>query len=1378
MVPDIQGRQAEALWDTGAQVSLITDALADDLVTRGARLQELPSGINIRGVGEGTLVAKRQLIATLRLKDGKPRTFIALIVPHCMYEMIIGLDFMQYYGIAFAPSPDGSFQLLDLKVTGHPIIYTQSHDKTSPKQDNVAVDVVQQGLRRKPRKAGKKGFRKLQEYWKGIPEENRTLIKDLAQVRLASATVEEAKQRFKNTEFTGLDVDFSVAATGPSKLQIPQCDHPPSQQALEDLIRKYSSVFSTEGSDVGKTQGRRATIALKTDRPVNVRNYRTPLKLRTVMRGLIDELLAAGIIEKSETSEFNSPCLLVPKKLENGKSAGHRLVIDYRALNKVIENVVYPMPRIQDILAEFSGCKYFSNVDVHHAYYNVELEEHSRKLTAFGCEFGKWQFRFLPQGLKISPAIFQDRINHDLRGLRRTRPYMDDILTGDETPEAHLQTLERMFARLQDTGYKLKLSKCDFLKLKVTFVGSDVSGDGVSVSESKRARAADLKTPQTLAHVRALLGFTNFLREHVPYYADVVAPIQALLSVKNQTKHMKITHLWTPKHDRALQILQELLKDPAVLAFPDTSKPFILYTDASGQAMSAVLFQENASQKLCPIGYWSKAFKGSQVNWSALVKEARAVYEAVLHYEVFLIGCHVTLRCDHKPLLRFLEATTHNDMVNRWSLDIQRFDIQFEWVESEANVSDCLSRLGAENILERSVIADTDTFPQRPKVKDQVIVRNRRCQAAPPRHSQGSCTHDVARAHISDVRREPTVDEEADLMGVDGKTHSLELSRLTDAQFKALQERDGYCRRIVKQIPTSTDDNGDFVVKDGLLYRIFYPTTEGTERLPGFAVVVPRVLWLSVVLNLHKELAHAGRDKMMAALRSRVYWKGMDRSVAAFVKGCKVCQFRQLKSNTYRQMRVKPPRGPGIRLAVDVWSCSYGSLLTAIDLHSQYPFAEVIDDKSASSVCNAMQNILAAIRSPLEILTDNGGEFCGHKFQNLLRARGILHVTTAPYSPNANGIVERFHRFLNAVVRMTTNLSREGDWWPSVRGALETYRKIPHSASGEAPLFLFMGQEPTYCIDHLLPTLSRQMYIVTDHENVLDLEQLRTAHALARKNLCLARRKSKGARPHNPDPPLKVGDRVYKKSHEVTKLDLPWQPGFRIVGFKSSRTAIVEHTETKIKVTVNVRDLRWADPISELIQNTSVDAFPGRSKLYFRADDLEDLDWEAIRDLPELDPALAEKADEIVRNRRHDHFTQEPPAKVPRLENGEALDQCTHDSHNNTQPDSSGPTGARQSKRQRRRPDKLDDYLSSFPFTAHPLRVVPTRAVFATSVSRSDSSFAVSECTCATVQACPFQALLDDATSRAVPSTDPASSAQPMDSTAQCASGGGTESDA
>ena len=53
--------------------------------------------------------------------------------------------------------------------------------------------------------------------------------------------------------------------------------------------------------------------------------------------------------------------------------------------------------------------------------------------------------------------------------------------------------------------------------------------------------------------------------------------------------------------------------------------------------------QKDDTDKLCPVGYWSKAFKGSQLFWSALVKEARAVMEAVQHFEVFLKGCPILL---------------------------------------------------------------------------------------------------------------------------------------------------------------------------------------------------------------------------------------------------------------------------------------------------------------------------------------------------------------------------------------------------------------------------------------------------------------------------------------------------------------------------------------------------------------------------------------------------------------------------------------------------------------------------------------------------------------------------------------------------------------
>ena len=68
--------------------------------------------------------------------------------------------------------------------------------------------------------------------------------------------------------------------------------------------------------------------------------------------------------------------------------------------------MVYPMPRIQDILCKYQGYDMFSVVDICHAYYTMKLDKGSRHVTALNCKAGQWQFKFLPQGLKISPAVF------------------------------------------------------------------------------------------------------------------------------------------------------------------------------------------------------------------------------------------------------------------------------------------------------------------------------------------------------------------------------------------------------------------------------------------------------------------------------------------------------------------------------------------------------------------------------------------------------------------------------------------------------------------------------------------------------------------------------------------------------------------------------------------------------------------------------------------------------------------------------------------------------------------------------------------------------------------------------------------------------------
>ena len=1266
-LPNVQGMSVDSLWDSGATGSLVTRETALVLEERGAVRSPCARSTRIVGIGDGEMLTAEQLEMTITFSDGLSRKLTAFIVPVCPHSLIIGLNFQQEEKISFHPTGDGHFELVDDKHVDHPVIYSSKSKPLGHVSVNSAINVnfakLSYGddeteqvcvnyLKEHPltRRASEKEFDSVEKGLKGLKKENRELIELLNRVKIAKVSEAELEKRLANSKFAFIDNSSQtdrvfVNAAGETKLEVPKCDFPELQADLEELIHKHSRVFSSSSSDVGKSTSRRVTLKLRVDECVNDRCYRTPLKLREVLRKLIDDLLEAGVIELCKSNEFNSPCLLVPKKPDQlGGQPGYRLVVDYRRLNKIIENVVYPMPRIQDLLATFLGCKVFSNVDIRHAFFTIELNEDSRYMTAFSCEFGKYQFKFLPQGLKVSPALFQERITDDLRGLERTKPYMDDILSGDPTPPQQLVSLDRLLTRLGDKGYKLKLSKCLFLRIRVTFLGSDVTEHGIAISEDKKIHARQMTAPKTMADVKSTLGFCSFLRAHVPYYCDVAHPIQELLSIKDQTKNMSITPFWTELHELSLETIKKLLCSEEVLAFPDGDKPFILYTDASGKAMSAVLFQKDERGALTPIGYWAKAFRGAQKNWAALVKEARAVYEAAQHFEVFLVASENILKCDHKPLERFLEQRTKNDMVNRWSLDIQHLQLKFEWVCSEENLSDCLSRMirlfpeNALELFEEHKEIDHD-FPSKPKLD----TRSQLTQVKVPVMDNDTATAAVADVlpQAEQVRRQLTDGEEAQLLGVTSELTIRRITHLSNEQVKSLQSKCNYCRRIIDSLDTMRPENGVFTLKDGILYRVYDGTSRGSEGLPGLVLVVPNSLILSVIVNTHKELKHAGRDTMIRALRTRCYWKGLHKHVKEFVRNCKICQRVKIKANEYSQLRIKPPAGPGVRMAVDLWKCSHGTCLTAIDLYSQYPYAVSISDARAETVCDAMQEIFTSVQ-PLEIISDNGPEFKSFLFAELLTERKIKHIRIAPRSPESNGVLERFHRWLNSVITHTIHFTSEKQFVPAVRAAIETYRKLPHTQTGETPMFLHTAQEPLYCIDHLLPTLARGVHYT--EEGRIDLDHLRAAHALGRKNLCLARLKNKN-KGKMTERSLRVGDKVYLLDHDSTKIDPKWAYGYRIISFNSDRTVELEHSKTKRHRVANVRHLRLVDPVAELLESASLDAYPGSTKLYLTQDALEDLDWESMADLPPLAPELVDKAMEISRDRTNDLFEQEPPRK-------------------------------------------------------------------------------------------------------------------------------------
>ena len=126
-------------------------------------------------------------------------------------------------------------------------------------------------------------------------------------------------------------------------------------------------------------------------------------------------------------SNWPSPILVMSKKPDlnvshttDNKQFNLRLCIDYQNLNnriltvrqikadgrlgKVVAN--YPIPTIDNLLADFKDCKFFSTLDLQSRYYHIKLTPESAEKTAFITEKGKLKFRSLPFGINVGPSTF------------------------------------------------------------------------------------------------------------------------------------------------------------------------------------------------------------------------------------------------------------------------------------------------------------------------------------------------------------------------------------------------------------------------------------------------------------------------------------------------------------------------------------------------------------------------------------------------------------------------------------------------------------------------------------------------------------------------------------------------------------------------------------------------------------------------------------------------------------------------------------------------------------------------------------------------------------------------------------------------------------
>lgn len=158
----------------------------------------------------------------------------------------------------------------------------------------------------------------------------------------------------------------------------------------------------------------------------------------------LDRLEAAGIIRSVPTSEWAAPIVVVPKK--DGQI---RLCGDYKVTcNSQIDVEQYPLPHPQDLFATLAGGQKFTKLDLRQAYFQLPLEESSRKYVTINTHRGLYEYTRLPFGVSSAPALFQKTMDTILQGLPGVTCYIDDILVTGANDQEHLHNLEQVLERL------------------------------------------------------------------------------------------------------------------------------------------------------------------------------------------------------------------------------------------------------------------------------------------------------------------------------------------------------------------------------------------------------------------------------------------------------------------------------------------------------------------------------------------------------------------------------------------------------------------------------------------------------------------------------------------------------------------------------------------------------------------------------------------------------------------------------------------------------------------------------------------------------------------------------------------------------------------
>ena len=487
-----------------------------------------------------------------------------------------------------------------------------------------------------------------------------------------------------------------------------------------------------------------------------------------------------------------------------------------------------------------------------------------------------------------------------------------------------------------------------------------------------------------------------------PRRSHLLAPLTNATGTTKSGKNPKKQLLkWTPECQAAFEQIKATIAKDVLVRYPDHNLPFDIFTDASDLQLGSVIMQNGQ-----PVAFYSKKLNSAQQNYTTIEKELLSIVETFKEFRTMLFGCkQLNVYTDHKNL------THHNlysQRVLRWRLFIEEFHPNFFYIKGEDNtIADALSRLPRHEGQEEYL--NIPQTPQQTSLNSEAMAKAHKDELGTDdepgkmRHSNVIDDSEMLECFLN--LPEVTYDEPFVL-----NFSTIAAEQATDPELQAL---------LVSE-PTKYK-------KMTMGHEIEVIMEQ--QKNESWKIAIPDSLLPKIVDWYHMTLNHVGSNRLYQTIRMWFVHPQLKASCESHTKTCDACQKDKLFGRGYGELSERDiPIAPFSEIAVDLigpWSIHVKDrklkfkALTIIDIVTNYPEIIRIDNKNAFYIATQLENAwLSRYPRPMRIIFDQGSEFIGREFQQVILKHGIQPVPTSVKNPQANAICERMHQTAGNALRV------------------------------------------------------------------------------------------------------------------------------------------------------------------------------------------------------------------------------------------------------------------------------------------------------------------------------------------------------------------------